>query len=100
VRYRAAARRTQVGREHGDGGVRGQHDRARAPGAIGNASDPSRVFKGKKMPGRSGNERVKIQNLSVAKVFAESNIMLVTGGVPVRNGGYLKIFNKSKSDIA
>jgi large subunit ribosomal protein L3 len=95
---------TGVMKRHNFSGVgdatHGQHDRARAPGAIGNASDPSRVFKGKKMPGRSGNERVKIQNLSVAKVFAESNIMLVTGGVPGRNGGYLKIFNKSKSDIA
>lgn len=78
----------------------GQKNRQRAPGAVGNASDPSRVFKGKKMPGRSGNERVKIKNLSIARIFSESNTILVTGGVPGRNGGYLKIFNKSTSDVA
>jgi len=95
---------TGVMKRHNFSGVgeatHGQHDRQRAPGAIGNASDPSRVFKGKKMAGRSGNERVKIQNLSVAKIFPESNTILVTGGVPGRNGGYLKIFNKSTSEVA
>lgn len=95
---------TGVIKRHNFSGVgdatHGQHDRQRAPGAIGNASDPSRVFKGKRMPGRSGNERVKIKNLSIAKIFPESNTILITGGVPGRNGGYLKIFNKSTSSVA
>lgn len=94
---------TGVMKRHNFSGVgdatHGQHDRQRAPGSIGNASDPSRVFKGKSMAGRSGNERVKIKNLSVAKIFPESNTILITGGVPGRNGGYLKIFNKSTSDL-
>ncbi|MEX1062861.1 MAG: 50S ribosomal protein L3 [Balneolaceae bacterium] len=89
-------------KRHNFGGVgdatHGQKDRQRATGAIGNASDPSRVFKGKKMPGRSGNSKVKIKNLSVARIFPDSNTMLITGGVPGRNGGYLKIFNKSTTD--
>lgn len=95
---------TGVMKRHNFGGVgqatHGQSDRERAPGSIGNASDPSKVFKGKRMAGRSGNERVKIKNLSVARIFAESNTLLVTGAVPGRNGGYLKIFNKSTSEVA
>lgn len=95
---------TGVMKQHNFSGVgdatHGQHDRARAPGAIGNASDPSRVFKGKKMPGRSGNSRVKVQNLSVAKVLPESNTILITGSVPGPNGGYLEIYNKSSIDVA
>lgn len=95
---------TGVMKRHNFSGVgeatHGQHDRQRAPGAIGNASDPSRVFKGKRMAGRSGNERVKVQNLSVAKIFPESNTILITGGVPGRIGGFLKIYNKSTSDVA
>ncbi|MEX1011863.1 MAG: 50S ribosomal protein L3 [Balneolaceae bacterium] len=82
---------------HGVGdATHGQHDRQRAPGAVGNASDPSRVFKGKKMAGRSGNSQVKIRNLSVANVYPESNLLLVTGAVPGSKGGYLKIYNHSK----
>ncbi len=57
----------------------GQHNRQRHPGSIGQASDPSRVFPGMKMAGRSGNERAKIKNLTVAKIFPESNLMMVTG---------------------
>jgi len=95
---------TGVVKRHNFSGVgdatHGQHDRQRAPGSIGNASDPSRVFKGKRMAGRSGNERVKIKNLSVAKIYPESNTILITGGVPGRTGGYLKLFNKSTSDLA
>ncbi len=74
----------------------GQHNRERAPGAIGQASDPSRVFKGMKMAGRSGNQRTKIKNLSVAKILSESNMMLVTGSVPGSKGGYLEIYNQSQ----
>jgi len=69
----------------------GQHDRQRSVGAIGNASDPSRVFKGKKMPGRSGNERVKSKHLTVAKILPESNMVLITGSVPGPNGGFVEI---------
>lgn len=93
-----------VMKRHNFGGVgestHGQSDRQRSPGSIGNASDPSRVFKGKRMAGRSGNDQVKIKNLSVAKIFEESNTLLVTGSVPGRNGGYLKIYNKSTAEVA
>jgi large subunit ribosomal protein L3 len=86
---------------HGVGdATHGQSDRLRAPGAIGNASDPSRVFKGKRMAGRSGNERVKIKNLSIARIFSESNTILVTGSVPGKNGGYVELINKSTSEVA
>ena len=69
----------------------GQHDRQRSVGAIGNASDPSRVFKGKKMPGRSGNERVKSVHLTVAKILPESNMVLITGSIAGPNGGFVEI---------
>lgn len=74
----------------------GQHNRDRAPGSIGQASDPSRVFKGVKMAGRSGNARTKITNLSIAKILSESNMILVTGSVPGPKGGYLEIYNKTE----
>lgn len=91
---------TGVMKRHNFGGVgdrtHGQHNRERAPGAIGQASDPSRVFKGMKMAGRSGNKRTKIQNLSVAKILPESHLLLVTGPVPGAKGGYVEIHNKSQ----
>ena len=90
---------TGVVKRHNFSGVggrtHGQHNRERAPGAIGQASDPSRVFKGIKMAGRSGNKRTKVQNLSVAQIYADSNMLLVTGGIPGPNGGYVEIHNKS-----
>ena len=73
----------------------GQHNRERAPGSIGQASDPSRVFKGMKMAGRSGNQRTKIQNLSIARILPESNMLLVTGSVPGPKGAFIEIHNKS-----
>ena len=79
------------------GRTHGQHNRDRAPGAIGQASDPSRVFKGIKMAGRSGNQRTKTQNLSVAQIYTDSNMLLVTGSIPGPNGGYVEIHNKSQS---
>lgn len=92
---------TGVMKRHNFSGVggqtHGQHNMERASGAIGQASDPSRVFKGIKMAGRSGNKRTKIQNLSVAEIYADSNLLLVTGGVPGPNGGYVEIHNKSQS---
>lgn len=73
----------------------GQHNRLRAPGSIGGASDPSRVWKGMRMAGQAGNERVKVKNLSIAKILSESNLVLVTGSVPGPNGGYVEIYNKT-----
>jgi large subunit ribosomal protein L3 len=60
----------------------GQHNRLRAPGAIGACSFPSRVFKGLKMAGRTGGKRVKITNLQVVKILPEKNVVLVSGSVP------------------
>ena len=72
---------------HGVGqATHGQHNRLRAPGSIGNASTPSRVFKGMRMAGQMGAERVKIQNLKVIKVIADKNLIIVTGAVPGANG--------------
>lgn len=89
-----------VVRRHNFSGVgdrtHGQHNRERAPGSIGQASDPSRVFKGTGMPGRSGNTRTKVKNLSVAKILSESNMLLVTGSVPGSKGGYVEIYNQSE----
>ncbi len=93
---------TGVIKRHNFSGVgeatHGQHDRQRHPGSIGQASDPSRVFKGMKMPGRSGNERTKIKNLTVAKIFEESNMMMVTGSVPGPNGRMVEIYNRQQSN--
>lgn len=61
----------------------------RGPGSMGMCSDPGRVFKGKRLPGHMGVERVTIQNLTVVKVDAEKNIMLIKGGVPGPKGGLL-----------
>jgi len=60
----------------------GQHNRLRAPGSIGAASYPARVFKGMRMAGQMGNERVKVANLQVMKVFPEKNILVVKGAIP------------------
>jgi large subunit ribosomal protein L3 len=90
---------TGVVKRHNFSGVgdatHGQHNRLRAPGAIGNASDPSKVFKGMRMAGQSGNERVKIKNLSIAKILEDSNVILVTGSIPGPNGGFVEIHNKA-----
>jgi len=69
----------------------GQHNRLRAPGSIGAASYPAKVFKGMKMAGQMGNERVKATNLKVLKVIAEKNIIVVKGSVPGANGSTLTI---------
>lgn len=69
----------------------GQSDRRRAPGSIGNASDPSRVFPGKRMGGRMGNDRVKVQNLTIVRVDAEKNLMYVTGSVPGAKNSLVEI---------
>ena len=82
-----------VVKRHGFGGVgqatHGQHNRMRAPGSIGAASYPARVFKGMKMGGRTGGDRVKSINLQVLKVIPEKNILIVKGSVPGSKGSYL-----------
>lgn len=69
----------------------GQHNRLRAPGAIGACSTPSRVFKGMRMAGRMGNDRVKIQNLRVLKVLNDKNAIVVNGSVPGSINSYILI---------
>ena len=75
-----------VVKRHGFSGVgeatHGQHDRSRAPGSIGGSSYPARVFKGMRMGGRMGNDRIKIQNLQILKVDAEKNLLVVKGSIP------------------
>jgi large subunit ribosomal protein L3 len=84
-----------VVKRHGFHGVgqqsHGQHDRQRAPGSIGGSSYPARVFKGMRMAGRMGNDRVKMKGLKVVKVFAEKNYILVSGSVPGNNGSIVLI---------
>ncbi|UII34804.1 50S ribosomal protein L3 [Fulvivirga ulvae] len=78
-----------VVKRHGFGGVgqstHGQHNRLRAPGSIGGASYPARVFKGMRMAGRTGGSRVKAINLQVMKIIPEKNLILVSGSVPGAN---------------
>jgi len=84
-----------VVKRHGFHGVgeqsHGQHDRQRAPGSIGNSSDASRVFKGMRMAGRMGSDRVKMKGLKVVKIFPEKNYILVSGSVPGHNGSIVLI---------
>jgi large subunit ribosomal protein L3 len=67
----------------------GQHNRLRAPGSIGASSYPSRVFKGMRMAGRTGGDRVKMINLQVMKIVPEKNLLVVKGSVPGPNGSYV-----------
>jgi len=77
---------------HGVGGQsHGQHDRSRAPGSIGGSSYPSRVFKGMRMAGRMGNDRVKLKGLKVIRIFPEKNYLLISGSVPGHNGSIVLI---------
>ena len=69
----------------------GQHNRLRAPGSIGASSYPSRVFKGMRMAGRTGGQRVKIINLQIVKIIPEKNLVVVKGAVPGPNGSYIII---------
>lgn len=76
----------------GVGGVtHGQHDRLRAPGSVGASSWPSRVFKGTRMAGQMGGNRVKIINLQIVKIIPENDIIVVKGSVPGAKGSYLII---------
>ena len=84
-----------VVKRHGFSGVgqasHGQHNRLRAPGSIGAASYPARVFKGMKMAGRMGGKKVKVLNLKIFKILPDKNIIIVKGAVPGHNNCYLKI---------
>jgi len=84
-----------VVKRHGFGGVgektHGQHDRLRAPGSVGASSYPSRVFKGLRMAGRMGGDKVKVINSQVVKILPEKNLIIVKGSVPGAKGSYLKI---------
>ena len=84
-----------VVRRHGFSGVgdatHGQHNRLRAPGSVGASSFPSRVFKGMRMAGRTGGDKVKALSLRIVKIIPESNLLLVKGSVPGPKGGYLII---------
>ena len=84
-----------VVKRHGFAGVgdatHGQHNRLRAPGSIGAASYPARVFKGMRMAGQMGNARVKVENLQVMRVMSEKNIMIVKGAVPGAKNSYIII---------
>lgn len=84
-----------VVKRHGFSGVgeqsHGQHDRQRAPGSIGNSSDASRVFKGMRMAGRMGTDRVKVKGLKIVKIFADKNYILVSGSVPGHDGAIVYI---------
>lgn len=87
-----------VVKRHGFSGVgestHGQKNRQRAPGSIGHASTPAKVFKGKKMAGRMGGERTKIRGLEILKVFPEKNYLLVRGSVPGHNGSIVLVEQK------
>jgi large subunit ribosomal protein L3 len=82
-----------VVKRHGFAGVgmqtHGQHNRLRAPGSLGASSWPSRVFKGMRMAGQMGNERVKVQNLQVVKIYAEQNLLVVKGSIPGAKGSFV-----------
>lgn len=84
-----------VVKRHGFGGVgmqtHGQHNRLRAPGSIGGASFPAKVFKGMRMAGRMGNDRVKVKGLRIVKVLTDKNVLLVKGAVPGHNGSIVTI---------
>lgn len=84
-----------VVKRHGFGGVgqstHGQHNRLRAPGSVGAASYPARVFKGMRMAGQTGNARVTQINLQVIKVLTDKNLILVKGSIPGAKGSYVII---------
>jgi large subunit ribosomal protein L3 len=82
-----------VMKRHGFGGGRATHGSMfhRAPGSIGQASDPSRVFPGTRLPGRTGGKRITGKNLQVVKVDAENNLLFLKGSVPGPNNGYVAV---------
>jgi large subunit ribosomal protein L3 len=92
-----------VVKRHGFGGgpkTHGQSDRLRAPGAISSGSTPGRVFKGLRMAGRMGNNRVTVQNLEVVLVDPERNLLAVKGAVPGARNGLLIIREARKTSVS
>jgi large subunit ribosomal protein L3 len=87
-----------VVKRHGFSGVgmgsHGQHDRQRAPGSIGASSFPSRVFKGMRMAGRMGGDRVKLKGIKILKIFTDRDIFLVKGTVPGAINSYIVLEKK------
>ena len=84
-----------VVKRHGFGGVgqatHGQHNRLRAPGSVGACSYPAKVFKGMRMAGQMGNEKVTVQNLRVVKVLPEHNVLIIKGSIPGSKGSIVLI---------
>jgi large subunit ribosomal protein L3 len=84
-----------VVKRHGFHGVgeasHGQHDRQRAPGSVGGSSYPARVFKGMRMAGRMGTDRVKVKGLKIIRIFPEKNYLLISGSVPGHIGSIVLI---------
>jgi len=84
-----------VVKRHGFSGVgwqtHGQHNRLRAPGSMGNSSFAARVIKGKRLAGRMGGDRVKLQNLQIFKIIPEKNLLIVRGAIPGAKGGYVLV---------
>lgn len=85
-----------VVKRHGFSGVgeatHGQHNRLRHPGSIGAASFPARVFKGMRMAGRTGGDRITVRNLVVVQIFPDKNLLLVKGALPGHNGAFVSIW--------
>ena len=89
-----------VMKRHGFGGLSGSHGterKHRSPGAIGACATPSRVFKGMRMAGQMGNERVTVLNLEVVRADAERNLLLLRGAVPGPNGGLVMVRSAAKT---
>ncbi len=84
-----------VVKRHGFGGVgqatHGQHNRLRAPGSVGACSYPAKVFKGMRMAGQMGNQKVTVQNLQVVRVMPEHNVLIIKGSVPGSKGSIVLI---------
>ena len=84
-----------VVKRHGFGGVgqqtHGQHNRLRAPGSIGACSYPAKVFKGTRMAGQTGNERVTVQNLQIVKIIPEHNLLVIKGSIPGSKGSIVMV---------
>ncbi len=86
-----------VVKRHGFAGsslTHGQGSQKRAPGSIGNSSDPSRTFKGVRMAGRMGSDRITVKNLKVLKIIPDSNLIVVKGAVPGPNNSYIQIISR------
>ncbi|MEW6058954.1 MAG: 50S ribosomal protein L3 [Actinomycetota bacterium] len=91
-----------VMKRHGFGGLGGSHGterKHRSPGAIGACATPSRVFKGTRMAGRMGNERVTVLNLEVVQADPERNLLLLKGAVPGPNGGLVMVRSAVKAPV-